>query len=67
MAPVTNGFTHQRAGRETERSDPKETGETAETVDPDFVNPGNVDPSEVVRTADGELIHEPTGLILEDE
>jgi transcription initiation factor TFIIB len=59
---VTDGFTHQRDRRETERSEPKETADTAETVDED-----EIDPSEVVRTADGELIHEPTGLILEDD
>jgi transcription initiation factor TFIIB len=64
---VTNGATRQRLNRETNRSEAKETArsgteETAETVDLD-----NVDHSDVVRTAEGELIHEPTGLILEDD
>ncbi|MDQ2049298.1 transcription initiation factor IIB [Natronolimnohabitans sp. A-GB9] len=56
---MTNRFTHQRADRETNQN---ETEETDETIDLD-----SVDDSEVVRTADGELIHEPTGLILEDD
>ncbi len=56
---MTNGFTHQRADREANRNSSKET---IETIDPD-----SVDDSEIVRTADGELIHEPTGLILEDD
>jgi transcription initiation factor TFIIB len=56
---VPNRSPHQRTRHKTARSDPEET---AETVDKD-----DVDSSEVVRTADGELIHEPTGLILEDE
>ena len=56
---VTNRSPHQRTRHKTARSDPEET---VETVDED-----DVDPNEVVRTADGELIHEPTGLILEDD
>lgn len=56
---MTNGATRQRSDREANRS---ETEETAETVDPD-----NIDSSDVVRTAEGELIHEPTGLILQDD
>ena len=59
---VTNGPTHQRPRRETVRD---KSAETDETVDP--VDEGDFDPSEVVRTADGELMHEPTGLILEDD
>ena len=31
------------------------------------IDPQEVDPEDIVRTADGELIHEPTGLILEDQ
>jgi len=56
---VTDGFTHQRTRNRIERSDSEPA---AETVDED-----DIEPSEVVRTADGELMHEPTGLILEDE
>lgn len=56
---MTNRPSHQRTRHRTERSDAEET---AETVDED-----DVDPSDVVRTADGELMHEPTGFILEDD
>jgi len=56
---VTNRPSYQRPRQKTERSDAKET---AETVDED-----EIDPNEVIRTADGELMHEPTGLILEDD
>lgn len=56
---MTNGFTRQRADHEAKQ---RESDKPAETIDPD-----DVDDSEVVRTADGELIHEPTGLILEEE
>jgi len=59
---MTNRFTRQRNRRETERRDSDQTTETADTVDED-----DIDPSEVVRTGDGELIHEPTGLVLEDD
>ncbi len=56
---MTNGFIHQRTDHETDQNRSKET---VETIDSD-----SVDDSEIVRTADGELIHEPTGLILEDD
>ena len=56
---MTNGSIHQRTRDDAERSD---SDQTAETVDPE-----TVDRSEVVRTSDGELIHEPTGLILEED
>ena len=56
---MTGQSTQQRASRETDRNG---TEETAETIEPD-----SVDPSEVVRTGDGELIHEPTGLVIEEE
>jgi len=59
---MTNRFTQQRNRRETERHDSDQTAEAADTVDED-----DIDPSEVVRTAEGELIHEPTGLVLEDD
>ncbi len=59
MGSMTNGSGRQRTRRQTGH---RETEETAETVDPE-----SVDSSEVVRTADGELIHEPTGLVLEDQ
>lgn len=56
---MTKRPSYQRTRQKTERSDAEET---AETVDED-----EIDPNEVVRTADGELMHEPTGLILEDD
>jgi len=56
---VTNRSSYQRTRHKAERNDSEET---AETVDDD-----DVDPSEVVRTPDGELVHEPTGLILDDD
>ncbi|MFB6281402.1 MAG: transcription initiation factor IIB 3, partial [Haloferacaceae archaeon] len=59
------GPTRQRDERtrwqgEGERAD--ETGEATEEIDLD-----EVDPDDLVRTADGELIHEETGLIVEEE
>ncbi len=39
----------------------------AETADPDEVDPDDLDPEALTRTADGELIHEETGLIIEEE
>ncbi|CAI50502.2 transcription initiation factor TFB [Natronomonas pharaonis DSM 2160] len=64
VATVTSGSTNQRTSREasTEAEKAEEAAATAETVEPDAV-----DPDDVVKTADGELIHEPTGLVLEDE
>jgi transcription initiation factor TFIIB len=56
---VTNRPSYQRPRQKTERSDAEGT---AETVDED-----EIDPNEVIRTADGELMHEPTGFILEDD
>ncbi len=42
--------------------------DAAETTDDvDDVDLDDVDSDEVVRTADGELIHEPTGIVIEDE
>mgnify|MGYP002760342128 FL=1 len=39
----------------------------AEAADPDEVDPDDLDPESLTRTADGELIHEETGLIVEEE
>ena len=50
------------AGNQRTRERTTESEETAETVEPD-----SVESSEVVRTDDGELIHEPTGLVIEDD
>jgi transcription initiation factor TFIIB len=43
------------------------TEESASDADVETVDPDAVDPEEVVKTDDGELIHEPTGLVLDDE
>ena len=56
---MTNRSPYQRTRRNTEPSDSQEA---AETVDED-----DIDPSEIIRTADGERIHEPTGLVLDDD
>ena len=48
--------TRQRAASETQHDE----GETEIDLD-------SVDPEDVVRTSDGELIHEETGLVLEDD
>jgi transcription initiation factor TFIIB len=38
-----------------------------EAADPDEIDPDDLDPESLTRTADGELIHEETGLIVEEE
>ena len=50
--------------REAERT--REGGE-GETADAEEIDPEEVDSADLRRTSDGELIHEPTGLILEEE
>jgi transcription initiation factor TFIIB len=50
--------TRQRADSQTQHNE----GDTS-----DEINLDDVDPEDVVRTSDGELIHEETGLILEDD
>jgi len=58
--------TRHRERDRTRTSDGDETteeaGETAEAIDPE-----EVDEEDLVRTADGELMHEPTGLIVEED
>ena len=56
---VTSRPSYHQPRQKNERSD---TEETVGTVDED-----EIDPSDVVQTADGELMHEPTGLILEQD
>jgi transcription initiation factor TFIIB len=52
-----------RPTRQRERGDDrKQTEGTDEGLDPE-----ELDPEELVRTADGELIHEPSGLVLEED
>ncbi|WP_372910180.1 transcription initiation factor IIB family protein [Salinigranum sp.] len=52
----------RRRWNPTGSADEKEEEEDTEAIDPD-----EVDPDEIIRTGDGELIHEPTGLIIEEE
>jgi transcription initiation factor TFIIB len=56
---VTSRPSYHQPRQKNERSDAEET---VGTVDED-----EIDPSDVVQTADGELMHEPTGLILEQD
>ena len=53
--------------RDHDRQRVREKDADAETVDPDEVDPEDLDPETLTRTADGELIHEETGLIIEEE
>lgn len=62
---MTSGYRNQREVREKNRSETEETAESEETVE--TVEPDSVDPSEVVQTADGELVHEPMGLVIENK
>jgi transcription initiation factor TFIIB len=39
----------------------------SEETDEEALDPENLDPEELVRTSDGDLIHEPTGLVVEEE
>jgi transcription initiation factor TFIIB len=50
----------------TESPDPTETAEEDET-DAETADPEQFDPEELTRTADGDLIHEETGLIVEED
>ncbi|KAB1192220.1 transcription initiation factor IIB [Haloferax sp. MBLA0076] len=58
--------TRQRE-REYDRTRWGGESEDDEVTDEDEIDLDNLDPDEVVRTADGELIHEETGIIIEEE
>ncbi|WP_411965603.1 transcription initiation factor IIB [Haloferax sp. YSMS24] len=58
--------TRQRE-REYDRTRWGDESDVDETTDEDELDLDNLDPDEVVRTADGELIHEETGIIIEEE
>ncbi|TKX77971.1 transcription initiation factor IIB [Halorubrum sp. SD626R] len=54
--------------RQRVRDEDVEESETdPEEVDPEDLDPEDFDPEDLTRTADGELIHEETGLIVEEE
>ena len=59
----------KRSNRQREHRSTRVRDETTEQTDSkaDELDPENIDPEELVRTADGELIHEETGLIIEEE
>jgi|AntDeeMetagen192_2_1112575.scaffolds.fasta_scaffold41546_1 transcription initiation factor TFIIB len=44
-----------------------QTTENSQQPQAEDIDPQEFDPEDIVRTADGEVIHEPTGLILEEE
>jgi Transcription initiation factor IIB (TFIIB) len=58
------GPTRQRQAVSTSEPHSEQSNSEQNT---DTIDPSEVDPEEIVKTADGELMHEPTGLILEDE
>ena len=58
------GPTRQRQAASTTETQPEQS--TSER-DAEAIDPSTVDQDEVIKTDDGELMHEPTGLILEDE
>ncbi|MFC4357857.1 transcription initiation factor IIB family protein [Halobium salinum] len=67
----------ERGGRadrsEPERADradadhPGRTAGTEETTDAAGVDPEDLDPDELTRTAEGELVHEETGLVVDED
>jgi transcription initiation factor TFIIB len=58
------GPTRQRQAASTTETQPEQSNSER---DAGAIDPSAVDPDEVIKTDDGELMHEPTGLILEDE
>ncbi|WP_313692753.1 transcription initiation factor IIB [Halorarum halobium] len=57
--------TRQREGNE--RREWRDSGESETTEETDDVDLDEVDEEDLVRTGDGELMHEPTGIILEED
>ena len=59
----------KRSSRQREHRSTGVRNETTEQTnsEEDELDPDNIDPEELVRTADGELIHEETGLIIEED
>jgi transcription initiation factor TFIIB len=56
-----------RPTRQRERETDRRRWQADETNETDEVDLDEVDPDEVVRTGDGDLIHEPTGIVIEDQ
>src|SRR6056297_490559 len=70
MTRPTRQRDHDRQRVRDEDADETETdaeGVDATELDPDELDPADFDPEELTRTADGELIHEETGIIIEEE
>lgn len=53
------GPNHEKVNTASQKS---QSDKTIDDLDVD-----NIDPEEIIRTSDGEIIHEPTGLILEED
>ena len=58
------GPTRQRQAASTTETQPEQSNSER---DAEAIDPSTVDQDEIIKTDDGELMHEPTGLILEDE
>jgi len=68
MTRPTRQRDHDRQRVRSEDADETETdAEGVEGADAGELDPEDFDPEELTRTADGELIHEETGLIVEEE
>ena len=72
MTRPTRQRDHDRQRIRDEDADETETeadaeGGSIEELDPEELDPEAFDSEELTRTADGELIHDKTGLIIEDE
>jgi Transcription initiation factor IIB (TFIIB) len=60
---MTGPNRHRQATSTTET----QTEQSSSHDDAEAIDPTEVDPEDVIKTDDGELMHEPTGLILDDE
>nr|WP_049906737.1 transcription initiation factor IIB [Halorubrum aidingense] len=67
MTRPTRQRDHDRQRMRDEDAEKTDTDAEGVDVDADELDPEDFDPEELTRTADGELIHEETGLIVEEE
>jgi transcription initiation factor TFIIB len=61
------GSSRRRANRTRRRGEDERDVDEEEEADIEGLDPDNLDPEELVRTADGELMHEETGLIVDED
>jgi transcription initiation factor TFIIB len=61
------GDSGESAERVKEKQASEQDEETEQDVNKYDIDVEDIDPEEVIRTSDGELIHEPTGIILEED